>query len=175
MLALLAFVLFGCGGGSDTTAQNAATQPPDASQPGDRAYVPAADRVCAAMIADSRQLAVRFTRFSEQGLTSLTLTTRGLVEPALPPLERSARRLRTLAAKSDNLAFQSYVALYDPIISVVRDRAAAGEAGDATRAHALELQMLDLSDLQRKLAREAGLKTCDVDFIRTFATAGRAR
>ena len=53
--------------------------------------------------------------------------------------------------------------------------ARAIKAGDATRAHALELQMLDLSDLQRKLAREAGLETCDVDFIQTFATSGRAR
>lgn len=175
-LALLALVLSGCGGGSDTTAQKAATPPQsDASQHGSRAYVAAADRVCAGMIAASRRFAGRLGRSSDRGLSALALTTRALIEPALPPLERSADRLRALAAKSDDLAFQSYVSLYDPIIAVVRDRAAAGEDGDATEAHALELQMLDLSNLQRKLAREAGLKTCDVDFIHTFANASRAR
>jgi hypothetical protein len=175
MFALLALALCGCGGGSDTTAQEAATQPSAASHHSSRAYVSAADRVCADMIAGSRRLAVRFGRLPDSGLSALALTTRGLIEPALPPLERSARKLRALAAKSGSVAFESYVALFDPIIAVVRDRAAAGEAGDATRAHALELQMVDLGNLQRVLAREAGLKTCDVDFIRAFATAGRAR
>jgi hypothetical protein len=175
-LALLALVLSGCGGGSDTTAHEAATPPrSDASQHRSRAYVAAADRICAGMVAASRRFAVRLGRSSDRGLSALALTTRALIEPALPPLERSARRLRAVAARSDDLAFQSYVSLYDPIIAVVRDRAAAGEAGDATRAHALELQMLDLSNLQRKLAQEAGLKTCDVDFIHTFANASRAR
>jgi hypothetical protein len=175
MLALLTLALYGCGGSSETTAREAATRPSEASQHGNRAYVSGADRICAGMIADSRRLAVRLGRSSDRGLSALALTTRALVEPALPPLERSARKLRALAARSGNLAFQSYVSLYDPIVAVVRDRAAAGEAGDATRAHALELQMLDLSNLQRKLAQEAGLKTCDVDFIRTFATASRAK
>ena len=90
-------------------------------------------------------------------------------------LERSARRLRALEKASDSVSFGSYVSIYEPIVVVVRDRVAAGEAGDATRAHALELQMLDLSELQRQLAVEAGLKTCDVDFIRTFATSGHAQ
>ena len=34
--------------------------------------------------------------------------------------------------------------------------------------------MIDLGGQQRRLASEAGLKACDVDFIRRFATAGRA-
>lgn len=175
ILAVLALLLYGCGGGSETTAQDAAAQPSNAPQRGSRAYVAAADRICAGMIADSRRMAVRFRHLPNRGLDALALTTRALVEPALPALERSARRMRALAARSDSLPLESYVSLYDPIIAVVRDRALVGETGDATRAHALELQMLDLSDLQRGLARDAGLKTCDVDFIRTFATAGRAR
>jgi hypothetical protein len=71
-----------------------------------------------------------------------------------------------------SVKFESYVALFDPIVSVVRDRVQAGETGDSTRAHELELLLVDLSKLQRSLAREAGLKTCDVDFIETFSSPG---
>jgi len=172
ILVLLALLVSGCGGSSGTTAQDARLT--SGSDGGDRSYIAAADRICAGMIAESRRMAVRFARRPDRGLNALALTTRELIEPALPALERSAGRLRSLASRSDSLALQSYVAMYDPILVIVRDRAEAGEAGDATRAHALELQMVDLSNLQRKLAVEAGLKTCDVDFIRTFATSGHA-
>ncbi|HEX4668651.1 MAG TPA: hypothetical protein VH275_01580 [Solirubrobacterales bacterium] len=170
----MVLLLGGCGGGSETAAEDA-TQPQGAGEAGDRAYVAAADRICAGMVADSRRMAAHFSNLPNLGLRALTLTTRELVEPALPILERSAARLRALEGAAKSLPLESYVSLYDPIIAVVRERAKAGEAGDATRAHALELQMLDLSDLQRRLAREAGLKTCDVDFIHTFATSGHAR
>jgi hypothetical protein len=172
---LLALLLGGCGEGSETTAEDAATQPQDAREAGDRPYVGAADRICAGMVADSRRMAEHFSEMPNLGLRALTLTTRELVEPALPILERSAARLRALEGSANSLPLESYVSLYDPIIAVVRERVKAGEAGDATRAHSLELQMLDLSELQRRLAREAGLKTCDVDFIHTFATSGHAR
>jgi hypothetical protein len=127
------------------------------------------------MISESRRMGARFGRLPHPAVSALTLTTRELVAPALPILERSAARLRALEAEGDSLAFASYVSLFDPIVAVVRDRVKAGEAGDATRAHALELQMLDLGNLQREFAREAGLDTCDVDFIQTFAAGGRAR
>src|SRR5215203_2157085 len=173
-LILTFLTLFFCGcGGSEATPQGAATQPSDSGGAGSRSYVTAADRICAGMVAESRRMAIRFGRLPDRGLNARTLTTRELVEPALPILERSASRMRALANRFDSLALDSYVSLYDPIVVVVRDRADAGEAGDATRAHALELQMLDLSTLQRELAREAGLKSCDVDFIRTFATSGQ--
>jgi hypothetical protein len=170
---LSVLLLCGCGGESETTPQEASTQSSAAA--GDRAYVAAADRICAGMIAESRRMGARFSRLPNLGLSALSLTTRELVEPALPILERSASRLRALENGANSLALESYVSLYDPIVAVVRDRVKAGEAGDATRAHALELQMLDLSNLQRELAREAGLRTCDVDFIHTFATSGHVR
>lgn len=171
IFVLLALLLVGCGEGSEETTQTTTAQKGES-----RAYVAAADRICAGMIADSRRMAAEFSRYpNDEGLRALTVTTRELVEPALPVLERSGRRLRALERSTDSVPFGSYVALYDPIVAVVRDRVEAGEAGDETRAHALELQMLDLSDLQRRLALEAGLKTCDVDFIRTFATSGHAR
>lgn len=171
IFVLLALLFAGCGGEADETTQSTTAQKPES-----RAYVAAADRICAGMIADSRRMAAEFSSYpNDEGLPALTVTTRELVAPALPVLERSGRRLRALQRTSDSVAFGSYVALYDPIVSVVSDRVEAGEAGDSVRAHALELQMLDLSELQRRLAREAGLKTCDVDFIRTFATSGAPR
>jgi hypothetical protein len=171
IFVLLALLLVGCGGGAEETTQSTTAQKGES-----RSYVAAADRICAGMVADSRRMAVEFSRYpNDEGLPALTVTTRELVEPALPVLERSARRLRALEQGADSVAFASYVTLYDPIVAVVRDRVEAGEAGDATRAHALELQMLDLSGLQRQLAREAGLKACDIDFIHTFATSGGAR
>jgi hypothetical protein len=164
---LIALFLCGCGSGSETTAGEAQARP-HAEAAEKSAYVAAGDRICAGMV-------VRFAHLPDLGLDTLTLTTRELVKPALPILERSASRLRALERRANSLALESYVSLYDPIMAVVRDRVAAGEAGDATRAHALELQLLDLSNLQRSLAREAGLKSCDVDFIHTFATSGHAR
>jgi hypothetical protein len=172
---LIALLLSGCGGGSETTVQEPPAQPRAATEPGNRAYVAAANRICAEMTAKSRRMGARFARLPNPGIGALALTTRELVKPALPVLERSASRLRALEKKTNNLALESYVSLYDPIVAVVRSRVEAGEAGDPTRAHALELQMLDLGSLQRQLAREAGLRTCDVDFIQTFAAGGGAR
>jgi hypothetical protein len=114
----------------------------------------------------------RFRRIPRVGVDALTLTTRHLIVPAIPILENSARRLRALEPAAGSVAFESYVSLFDPIVSLARERALAGEAGDADRARELELLSLDLSVLQRSLAREAGLKTCDVDFIETFSGGG---
>ena len=175
IVALTALLLCGCGGGSETAIKDTPTRTGPTAEVGNRAYAIAADRICAGMIAESRRMAARFGSLPDRGLSALTLTTRELVAPALPILERSASRLRALEKEANSLSFDSYVSLYDPIVAVVRDRVEAGNAGDDTRAHALELQMIDLSSLQRKLALEAGLKTCDVDFIQTFATSRHSR
>jgi len=134
------------------------------------AYVAKADEICSGMIADSRHMVNRFMETPHPGVDSLTLTTQELVKPAIPILERSARRLRALKQKATSVKFDSYVTLFDPIVSLARDRVRAGEAGDTGRAHTLELLLVELSTLQRSLAREAGLKTCDVDFIEAFSS-----
>jgi hypothetical protein len=171
---ILALLLAGCGGGSETTGTQ--TEPSQGqATAGNQAYAAAADRICAAMIVDSRRMGDRFRAIPRVGVDALTLTTQRLVKPALPILERSAARLRALAAEADSVELGSYVALFDPIVAVVADRVEAGEAGDSERARELELQMIDLSELQRQLAQEAGLQTCDVDFIATFATSGPAQ
>ena len=169
--ALAALLLASCGGDADTTSETApATDVQGARDAGGRAYVAKAERICAGMIAQSRRMGARFREIPQVEVDALTLTTRELVKPAVPILESNAAKLRTLRPQA-NVTFDSYVALFDPIVSVVRERVEAGEAGDSTRAHELELVLIDLSDLQRSLAREAGLKTCDVDFIETFSSA----
>jgi hypothetical protein len=170
--ALIALFAAGCGGGSDTTTAVESTT--RATEPAGRAHLAAANRICGEMVAASRRMGRRVANLQNTGIPALALTTRELVKPAVPILERSARRLRTLAAEADSLSLESYVSLYDPIVAVVRDRVEAGEAGDDARAHRLELQLLDLSDLQRRIAREAGLKSCDVNFLQTFAAGGSA-
>lgn len=174
ILLLVALLLGGCGGGGRETTADSSTEASTAPPTGSRDYVAAGDRICAEMVAEARQMGRRFQEFDNPGLPALTLTTRELIEPALPILERSGARFRALESGSESLELGSYTALYDPIVAVVRDRVEAGREGDATRAHALELQMLELGELQRGLAREAGLKSCDVDFIQAFGVAGAA-
>lgn len=171
LVAVLTASLFaGCGGDSE---QSTPEPPADARAAGEtdsHAYVPEAERICAGLIAKSRQMGAEFREIPQVGVDALTLTTRELVKPAVPILESNARKLRTLQAGA-SVAFDSYVALFDPIVSVVRERVRAGEGGDGERAHELELVLSDLSNLQRSLAREAGLRTCDVDFIQAFSSA----
>jgi hypothetical protein len=156
--------LAGCGGGaSDSTTTTEATGP---ASP---AVVAKADAVCQEMIDDARRMGAEFTETTPES-DPLTFTTEELVKPAVGILEESARKLRALQPKAESATFDAYVALYDPILALARDRVATGHAGDEGRAHELELQMVELSELQRPLARSAGLKTCDVDFFEAFTT-----
>lgn len=169
LLAVLAAILLaGCGGDADTTSETVPAAAPPAARDG--AYAAKAERICAEMIAESRRMGAQFRKLTDVEADALTLTTQELVKPALPILERNSARLRALEPGAD-VAFDSYVALFDPIVSVVRERVQAGEAGNSTRAHEIELVLIDLSNLQRSLARDAGLKACDVDFIKTFSSA----
>jgi len=104
---------------------------------------------------------------------ALELTTENLIKPAIPIIEGSSRRLRALKPQAQSISFDAYVNFYDPIVALLHERVEAGEVGDPSRAHDLELQLIDLSAVQRRLAREAGLRACDVDFIQAFASGGR--
>ena len=169
-VALAALALAGCGGGSETTSHGLSTEAKSSIGRDSGAYVAKADEICANMIADARRMGTRFRQTPHAGVNALTLTTRNLVKPAIPILEASSRRLRALKPGAASVKFDSYVTLFDPIVSLVRDRVQAGEAGDSSRAHELELLLIDLSALQRGLASEAGLKTCDIDFIEAFSS-----
>jgi hypothetical protein len=170
--ALAALALAGCGGGSETAPQGFSTE---ASSGNDSGYVAKADRICVEMTAAARSMGTRFRQIPRVEVDALTLTTRRLVKPAIPILEASSRRLRALGSRTASVKFDSYTALFDPLVSLARERARAGEAGDSDRAHTLELLLLELSGLQRRIAREAGLETCDVDFIQIFSFPGGAR
>lgn len=169
----LLLALAGCGGGgSDATGEWSPNNSSPERSKGE--YVTKADRICSAMAVDARRMGDRFRALTGVKVRAITLTTQRLVKPALPVIERSARRLRALEPEAASIDFESYVSLYDPIASIVRERIRAGEAGDSNGAHKLELILLDLSDIQQRLAREAGLQACDVDFIQVFSS-GRLR
>jgi hypothetical protein len=177
-LALLALVFAGCGGGSGTSISSPTSPTTSATtQSGSKpkgAYIAKADRVCDQMIQDALKMGVKF---SETGPESdpLTYTTEELVRPAVGILEGSARQLRALVPEAEDGNFQAYVALYDPILAIARERVAAGLAGDAAHARELELLLVELSELQRPLAKSAGLTACDVDFFETFSSGGAQR
>jgi len=168
---LLTLLAAGCGGesGGSGEATTVAEQPPSP-----RAAV-AAESICSELVARAGRMGTEFSTEPDptEGTSgALDLTTRKLIKPAIPIVEDAARRLRALRPQADSVRFDSYVNLFDPVTAILRERVEAGEAGDPTRARELELQLIDLSDLQRRLAREAGLEDCDVDFIQAFAGGG---
>jgi hypothetical protein len=169
LVALLAvLVLAGCGGGSDGSSSS---QVPVVAIGG--AETVKAEGVCSAMIADAHRMGREF-RGRGQGdyPSALAMTTEALFVPAIPVLEGSSSRLRALDPNSEDPHFRAYVNIFDPIVALLRERVQAGRADNAARAHQIELQLIELSALQRSLARRAGLKSCDVDFIEAFTTPG---
>jgi hypothetical protein len=175
VVTMMALALAGCGGGSGgsgrTTAAAAGKKPKAASG----AYVVKADAICSAMITRAREFGRELSLRSNLPSNPLVLTTRVLIRPAIPIVETSARELRALKQEAESSQFDAYVNVFDPVIALLRERVAAGEAGDADRAQKLELQLIDLIGLQRSLARKSNLKRCDVDFIKTFAAPGQGR
>jgi hypothetical protein len=170
---LLALGIAGCGGES-SEGTSAEPRPVVAAAPPRPESAAAADSICGQMIAKSGRLGAEFSAESDTSSGPLELTTR-LMEPAIPIVERSARRLRALKAEAASTDFDAYVNLFDPILALLRERVAAGNAADGTRAHELEQQLVEMIALQRSLARQATLQTCDVDFIATFSSQGLTR
>ena len=168
---LLALFVVGCGGGSEGgTSAGAVGAGARGGAPSPGA-VAAADAICVQMIARSGRLGDELSAETHSGSGALALTTQ-LMKPAIPIVETSSRRLRELKREAVSSGFDAYVNLFDPILALLRERIAAGEAGDATQAHDLEQQLVEMIDLQRSLAKQAGLEACDVDFIKAFASRG---
>jgi hypothetical protein len=175
LAAALLLILFAVGCGGDS-GEGSSTSVPAASAPPAAAAARKAEAICLRMVAESQRMGARF-RAESPDLTrdALKLTTENLIKPAIPVVESSSRQLRALRAEAESVHYDSYVSLFDPILAVLRERVKAGVERDGTRAHELELQLLDLTGLQRRLARLAGLDACDVDFIKTFASGGATR
>lgn len=170
----LALAFAGCGGGEDETTAPATTaraeQPPrEQDPPSSSAYVKRAEAVCAEMVAEARRLGKAVQEQDRFPSDPLQATT-SLIAPAIPIVAASAKRLRALEDESGDPDFEAYVNVYDPILALLRQRVEAGEAGDPERAKDLELQLLEMIELQRQLARTAGLDGCDVDLIMAFVT-----
>lgn len=175
-LMLVTLALAGCGGGDEaTTSAVTATEAevPRGQDPSSSfAYVKPAEAVCAEMVAEAKRLGMATQKKKEFPSDPLRTTTQ-LIAPSIPVVAASARRLRALQDRSATPDFEAYVKVYDPILALLRQRIAAGEAGERQRAKDLELQLLDLITLQRQLARTAGVDGCDVDLIQAFVTPRR--
>ncbi len=161
---LLALSIAGCGGGDGGESQ---PPPPEAPSPvaGDAgaeggARAAGAEKVCAQMVAAFRRLGTRAGSAGGANLDALTVNTRELYVPALAIVESTARRLRAPRPAGASVDFDSYINLFDPIASILRERIRAGEAGEAPRARDLALRFVELAELQRALAQKAGLKGC---------------
>ena len=94
------------------------------------------------------------------------LITERLVRPSIPLLKRVSARMQALQQTADSHAFTLYSNLFDPFIILTEKRLQAGLEEDQARAHGLEDQLTDLSVVQRRAARLAGIHACDVDFPR---------
>jgi hypothetical protein len=172
-LTLVSLTLAGCGGGDEATTQVATAKEEQASREQEGQLSPStarrAEAVCAGMVAEAKRLG-RALQTREEFPSDPLQTTTILIAPSIPIVAASAKRLRFLEDQPVSSDFEAYVKVYDPILAMLRQRVAAGEAGDRQRAQELELQLLDLISLQRQLARAAGLDGCDVDFIQAFVT-----
>jgi hypothetical protein len=87
-----------------------------------------------------------------------------LVAPGIRILKRESSRLAKLEAPSNPPRFETFIGLFDPIIELSEQRLEAGQAGDLSHAHSLELVIAGLTEEQAAIARGMKLKACGVDF-----------
>lgn len=174
-IVLATVAIAGCGGGSDSTDSSSSGKSAVTNARVGGALNRKAEAFCAEMVAAATRMGAEFRDGSVGSSDPLTMTTERLIKPAIPIVEKGSAKLRGLGPSPTNVHFESYVKLFDPILSLLRDRVEAGEAGEGDHAHELELQLIELSALQRSLARQAGLDACDVDFVQTFAGTGNSR
>src|SRR5262245_42140353 len=118
VLALVALVIAGCGGGNDD-ATTAATVPAKEAAPqrqeGSPEWAKGAEAVCAEMVAEAKRLGRVVQRRKEFPSDPLATTT-SLIAPAIPVVATSARRLRALEDQPTSTEFEAYVKVYDPIL-----------------------------------------------------------
>ncbi len=169
LFVVAACMLAGCGSGGGTTGEStvAAIQPAKANRQKHEA-----DAICTRMVADAHRLGRQARNEGVEGYEStLEFTTEGLIAPAVPMVERSARELRAVTDGGGEPRLDAYVAMWDPILSLLIERVRSGRQGDAEQAHELEEQLIELGSVQKTLAREAGLKVCTVDLVGSFASS----
>jgi hypothetical protein len=170
---VIASIVAGCGsGGSDSgsTATSAAVPAATVARQEREAEGVCSKMAVAATHLGTKAHAVDPTSFE----SSLEYTTEALIAPSQPVVERAARELRAILGSQADSNLTAYVNLFDPIAALIEDRVRAGRANNSQEAHEIELELLELSRIQQTLAKEAKLKSCQVDLIGAFGahTAG---
>jgi hypothetical protein len=130
------------------------------------AYIARADAICRVAL---RKTSALDLRLEEAAKTQdfLTATTNALVIPGTRIRADMADHLRRLELPADSQPFETYLALFDPINSLARQRIAAGKAKNEAKSRELERLAVGTADEQAKAASDAGLRDCSKDFIRT--------
>jgi hypothetical protein len=168
-LVVVACLLAGCGSSGETTGEATAPTVSSAEAQQQRRET---DAVCTRMVAEAHRLGRKALSVSPGDYEStLEFTTDGLIAPALPSLEKSVRELRAVTAEGGEPQLDGYVAMWDPILSLLIERVQAGREGDIDGSHQLEEQLIELAAIQRRLAKEAGLKVCTVNLVGSFTSA----
>src|SRR5205807_115395 len=124
-----------------------------------------ANAICRNTVRDTRRLGRHFEAAARRSSGAPQLAIEGLVKPGIPILEREARRFRQLKSVTVNRDFRRYVDLFDPIVALAHELLSAGATGNRDAARRIQSLMTQLGDDQRALARQLGLRTCDVDFV----------
>jgi hypothetical protein len=168
-LVVLASILAGCGsGGGSSTGATTTTSVPAATAAHQGRE---AEAVCAKMVNNATRLGKKaFAIDPSRYASSLEFTTEALIAPSLPVVEGSARELRAIIITGAEPKLGAFVNLFDPILALLQDRVRAGRQGNSEEAHEVEQQLIELGQIQRTLAKEAGLKSCDVDFVGAFSS-----
>jgi hypothetical protein len=178
-LFVAAMTLAACGddsgSGPQTTAPSGSSEPASggARPPaGGRSYVAEANAICRDTVRDARRVGRRFSAAAgANDPDAVKLAAEGLIKPGIPVLEREARRFRELSSETDDPDLGRYVAIFDPIESLAHDLERATTKGDVNTVRRIEKLMVDLGKDQRQIARELGLRACDVDFVNALTAA----
>jgi outer membrane murein-binding lipoprotein Lpp len=169
-LVVVACLLAGCGSGGGTTG--ATTTASTISAAAAKQQKGEADAICTRMIAEAHRLGRKALAAGVGEYdNTLEFTTDGLIAPALPVVERSVRELRAVTTEAGEPQLDGYVAMWDPILSLLIERVQAGRQGEGEQAHQIEEQLIELAGIQKDLAKEAGLKVCTVNLIDSFTSS----
>lgn len=168
LITILAIAGCGSGGATSTEVTSAAPTAAAATR-----QVREVEGVCRRMAAEAGRLGRKVLASTDVGEYESTLefTTEALVAPALPVVEKRAAELRAIRGDAAEPELSAFVNLFDPILALLDDRVQAGRQGESEEAHELELQLIDLGQIQHALAKEAGLKGCEVDLVGAFSRA----
>jgi hypothetical protein len=156
--ALSALLLAACGGGNSGT--EAASTETVAKVPD--TVLAKAEGNCRYLLRETRRIGREAISGAPQ--TTLELATERLVKPSIPLLERVAARQQALEPAANSSLFSLYANLFDPIIVLAQKRLRVGAEGDYAGSKRIEETLTDLGLEQRRYARLAHMRECDLDF-----------